>query len=350
MFDGKLKAFADGCSNGVALITDRLTRKYLTGVDIAEGYLVVGNATAYFTDARYFYAAKEKLSKVNVPAKLYSGQEDLSSFIVGSGAKTLFIDYTKTTVKEYEDYKTFGLDIKDCSILLDDLRSIKTDAEISHIKKACEIVQTAVCAVLKTIKLGDSEIEIKDRIETEMVKLGAQGPSFDTIVAFGKNSAVPHHETGEERLKPNSVILIDTGAVYNGYCSDITRTVFFGTPTDKFITCYDAVLEANERAEREIFSGIKTDLADKIARDKLKEKGLDKFFTHSLGHGVGLEIHEHPTLSPKKSTELKDGAVFTIEPGVYFDGEFGIRIEDTVMLKDGKVKRLFNDSKKLMIL
>lgn len=350
MFDGKLKAFADGCSDGVALITDRLTRKYLTGVDVAEGYLVVGKEIAYFTDARYFYAAKEKLFGVSVSAKLYLGQEDLISFIKEVGAKTLFIDYTKTTVKEYQDYKAFGIDIKDCSALLDSLRSIKTEDEINYIKKACEIVETAVHTVLKTIKIGDREIDIKDRIETEMIKLGAQGASFDTIVAFGKNSAVPHHETGETKLQPNSVILIDTGAVYNGYCSDITRTVFFGTPTNKFIACYDAVLEANERAEKEITSGIKTDLADKIARDALKEKGFDKYFTHSLGHGVGLEIHEHPTLSPKKSTELKDGTVFTIEPGVYFDGEFGIRIEDTVMLKDGKVKRLFSDSKELIIL
>ena len=348
MFDGKLKTFVDKCGTGVALITDRLTRKYLMGVDIAEGYLITGKDTAYFTDARYFYAAKEKLDGTGILALLYTGQQDISSYIKKSGATALYIDYTRTTVKEYENYKKIGLDIKDCSNTLELLRSVKSQSEITHIKKACEIIESALYFVLKTIKVGDTELEIKERIETEMIKLGAESASFDTIVAFGKNSAVPHHETGKTPLKPNTVILIDTGAVYKGYCSDITRTLFFGTPTDKFISCYNAVLLANESAEREITAGMKTDQADKIARDVLGKSGLDKYFTHSLGHGVGLEIHEYPTLSPKKSPILENGTVFTVEPGVYFDGEFGIRIEDTVLLTDGKVQRLFSDDKQLI--
>jgi Xaa-Pro aminopeptidase len=140
------------------------------------------------------------------------------------------------------------------------------------------------------------------------------------------------------------------GCKVNGYCSDITRTAFFGKPSKKFIDCYNAVLNANQIAIENIGEKTLTDKADAFARDYLKEQGVGEFFTHSLGHGVGLEIHEYPTLSPKKSQVLENGMVFTIEPGVYFDGEFGIRIEDTVTLESGKIKRLFNDSKELLIL
>ena len=145
-------------------------------------------------------------------------------------------------------------------------------------------------------------------------------------------------------------MLIDTGCTVNGYRSDITRTAFFGTPDEKFLRAYDAVLSANLKAEKEIYGGISGKDADKIARDLLTERGYGEYFTHSLGHGVGLEIHEFPYLSPRSEGVLKENSVFTVEPGVYFDGEFGIRIEDTCVMRDGKAVRLFSDGKTLRVI
>lgn len=337
-------------NKSACLITDRLTRKYLSKVDIAEGFLVVGKVTAYFTDARYFYAAKEKLSAVGIRAELYQGLDKLMAFIKDSGAEKLFVDYTTVTVKEFNEYSSYGITICDFSDRLINMRSIKDDEELSLIEKACEIAEKAYHASIKTVKVGMTETELKNTIENNIISLGGDGASFDIIVAFGSNAAVPHHETGNTILKENNVILVDMGALVCGYMSDLTRTCYFGTPDDEFIRCYNAVLSVNLLAEEKIVSGIKASDADAIARNYLKEQGLEEYFTHSLGHGVGYEIHEFPTLSKRCDALLKENMVFTIEPGVYFDGKFGIRIEDTVVLKDGKVKRLFSDDKSLEII
>lgn len=334
----------------VLLLTDRRTRKYASDVDVAEGFLLVGNNATAFVDARYFYAAQKTFASVGIDCKLYKGLDDLSDFIKNLNVKKLLVDYRKTTVREYEDYKAFGLPIEDGATVIENAMSVKSDCEIEKIKKACSIVQKAYYSVIKELKVGITEIEVRDKIEKSMMDFGADGIAFETIVAFGENSAVPHHVTGQKQLSPDTVILIDTGCTVDGYCSDLTRTTFFGNPTKKFMDCYNSVLMANAVAEQNITDGISCKDADAFAREYLKQKGLDKYFTHSLGHGVGLEIHEAPTLSPKSKAVLKNNMVFTVEPGVYFDGEFGIRIEDTVILKDGKVIRLFDDDKKLLIL
>lgn len=337
-------------NNAIFILTDRLTRKYLCGVDVAEGVLCAGQKLTLFTDARYFYGAKQKLEKGGVDCKLYKEQNDLFSFIKQSGAQVLYIDYEKCSVKEYFDYLRLGCEIKDGCEILSKLRSIKSQTEIENIKKACEIMQKAYYSTLEYIKVGVSEVQVKEILEDFMIKYGAEGSSFETIVAFGKNSAVPHHETGDTVLTENSVVLIDAGCLYKGYCSDLTRTCFFGVPDKKFIDYYNAVLKANLLAQENIKNLTTAKEADGFARDYLKTKGLSEYFTHSLGHGVGLEIHEYPRLSFKSDAVLQNDMVFTIEPGVYLDGEFGIRIEDTVLLNDGKVERLFSDDKNLLII
>ncbi len=334
----------------VALITDRLTREYFCGVDIAEAFLFLGEKPVVYTDARYFYQAKKTLAEKNIECRLYRDDSDLISYLKENENNVLYLDYQKITAKEYFTYKDFGLEVLDISSEISKLKSLKDDEEISSIKKACEIVEKAFHKVIKTVKVGDTELDLKNALEEEMLKLGAESTSFDTIVAFNENSAVPHHETGNTSLKENSVILIDAGCKVNGYCSDLTRTVFFGKPTEKFIKTYNLVLEANLIAENKIKNGDSCVRADSYAREYLKSQGVDKFFTHSLGHGLGQEIHEYPRLSPKGEGNLTENMVFTIEPGIYYDGEFGVRIEDTVMIKNGKVERLFFDDKKLLIL
>jgi Xaa-Pro aminopeptidase len=293
---------------------------------------------------------KPELEELGVKTMLYKSLQDIKGYLKEQGIKKLYLDFEKTTLTEYQSYKELKVKLVDGSKALKLARSSKTEYELEQIKKACNIAQNAYASAISKVRKGMTELELKDLIVTEMINLGADCESFDTIVAFGKNSAVPHHRTGESKLEDNSVILVDTGCMVNGYCSDITRTAYFGKPSEKFLSVYNAVLSANLTAIDNITDGTNTLDADAYARNLLKEKGYGENFTHSLGHGVGLEIHEFPTLSPKKSDDLSNGMVFTIEPGAYFDGEFGVRIEDTVALINGKVERLFNDSKELKII
>ena len=332
------------------LIKDRLLRRYLSGVDIAEGFLVCGTQNLYFTDMRYFVAAKEKLADTGYQAAVMTDFNDVVSAVRKNGIRTVYIDYKTTTVAEYDEYKKFFGEMKDCSEILSACRTVKSAKEIQSIKKACAVAERAVQEAFNHLREGITEKELKTFLETRMTDLGAEGASFDTIVAFGANSAVPHHETGDTKLRLGSAVLIDTGAKVSGYCSDITRTAFFGTPDDEFLKAYDAVLSASVKAEREICAGISGKAADKIARDVLIERGYGEYFTHSLGHGVGLAIHENPYLSPRSDEKLCENSVFTVEPGVYIEGKFGIRIEDTCALKGGKAVRLFTDDKALKVI
>lgn len=336
-------------SDNAYLITDRVMRRYFLGADVAEGFLLLSQNPVFFTDARYFYAAKDAVCG-KAACSLYKSLDDIANEIKRQGVKTLFLDYETTTVASYESYKAFGVPLKDGGKALRGTRVIKTQEETSYIIRACEIIQEAYAYAVTRVKAGMTEKRLKDILERKALSLGATEMSFDTIVAFGANSAVPHHVTGDARLKPNQPILIDCGCKVNGYCSDLTRTAFFGTPTEKFLSVYSAVKTANEKAENEIYAGMPLKEADGVARNYLSRLGYGELFTHSLGHGVGLEIHEEPYLSPRAAGSLDVGAAFTVEPGVYIDGEFGVRIEDTVIMTENGVKRLYSDDKNLIIL
>lgn len=331
------------------LISDELTGKYFIKHSLCEGYLILADKKTLLVDARSYLGVKDKLANLDVEVRLLNSFNDIKNFLIELNAQTVFVDFSRVTVKEFNKIKDFGFVVEDSEQILLDLRSVKSQEEIECTIKACEIAEKAFYNAIDTIKKGITEIQLKEEIEKKVIAFAGEGTSFDTIVAFGKNGAVPHHQTGMDRLDDNMPILIDMGAKYKGYCSDITRTIYFGCPTEKFIKCYDAVLKANVMAEKNIKCGTKTDTADNFARETLTRFGLDKYFTHSLGHGVGLEIHEYPTLSSRKQDELKENMIFTIEPGVYLENEFGIRIEDTVLLTKDGVKRLFTDSKELII-
>lgn len=349
MEKGKLKSLTLAVNEGV-LISDKYDRRYYSGVDNEEGYLLLSKNPAYFTDSRYFYALKEKLKNSVITPVLYTGLKSVKDYLKLEKIKTLFVDYRKTTLKDAEDFKSFRIKIKDASDFLEKGRAVKSKAEIENIATACNIIERAVKGAIKELKVGVTEKAIAEFIQKTIKELGGEGESFSTIVAFGKNSAVPHHQTGDDKLAPNSVVLIDTGALYKGYASDITRTVYFGNPTKEFIYAYNAVLTANQRVIEEVKAGASYKDVDAFARKILREHGLEKYFTHGLGHGLGLEIHEFPTLSKRGVGEVKDGDVFTVEPGVYIDGEYGIRIEDTVTVKKGNIKRLFSDEKELLLI
>ena len=336
--------------NNLYLLTNEKQRLYLTGFFATDGYVVVSDGKKFlFVDPRYFYAAQKALKNSDVTV-VKGFKNEAFEFLKSTGKKDLYIDYTKTSISEAEEYGELGFSLKDCSKDMVASMKIKSDEELKNIKKACAIAEASLKCVLPLIKEGISELELAAALEAEFKKHGASNPSFETIVAFGKNAAVPHHETGSTRLKNNECVLIDFGCLYKGYCSDMTRTFFYGKPDKQFKKAYEAVLTAHLAAEKGIYAGIECVAADKIARDILEERGYGKYFTHSLGHGIGVNIHEPPALSPKGKGTLENKMVFSIEPGVYLDGKFGIRIENTVTLSDGKVVPFMKTTKKLVTL
>ena len=228
---------------------------------------------------------------------------------------------------------------------------VKTEEELACIRKACEIAEAAYTELLGLLKEGMSENETAGLLEYLMRKHGAFDRSFETIAAFGKNTSVPHHASCGDKLAKGMPVLLDFGCVYGGYCSDITRTFLFGDNGDtEFKEVYGRVLEAHMLAAEGIRAQMTGIQADAFARDHLKKYGLDKFFTHSLGHGIGVNIHEAPYLSARSGNILADGMVFSIEPGVYFEGKVGIRIEDSVTLENGRVQSLMKTDKRLTVL
>lgn len=335
----------------VALITDEKERLYYLGFHSTAGYVVVTKDETFFVvDNRYFKAAEKALTKKGV--KVISGA-DYSVFkeIADKiNATTVGIDFTKVTLSGFEVLKKLGYDYVDISQELVKMAAIKSDEELKNIKKACDIAEKSWLAVLPFIKEGITEKQLAAELEYNFRKNGAGGTSFDTIVAFGKNAAVPHHETGDTKLKKNECVLMDFGCTYKGYCSDMTRTMFFGTPDEEFEKVYLAVLLAHKTAAEKIKAGITGKDADKYARDVLDSLGYGKYFTHSLGHGIGVNIHEFPTLSPKGEATLEDGMVFSDEPGVYINGKFGVRIEDSCYMLDGKFHTFMKDDKSLVVI
>ncbi len=214
--------------------------------------------------------------------------------------------------------------------------NVKTSQEIAYMRKAASITDDVFDSVLASLKVGITEKEIADLIFSEHLRLGASGVSFDTIVAFGENGAEPHHVPTDKPLERGMLVTIDMGAVYEGYDSDFTRTVAFGEPSQRQREIYEIVLEAQRRGLAAVKDGIPCKTADAATRGYIEGQGYGQFYIHGTGHGVGTEIHELPTLNSRSEEVLIDGQVVTVEPGIYITGELGVRIEDMVLVGEGK--------------
>jgi len=226
----------------------------------------------------------------------------------------------------------------------------KTKQEIENIKIAQSITEKGFDEALKALKQGVSEIEIAALIEYVFLKNGAS-LAFDSIVAFGSNGASPHAHRTNRKLQSGDFVTMDIGAKWNGYCSDMTRTVAYGAISTKQEEIYNTVLNAQVKAENEIRAGMSGYEADKIARDYISQKGYGEYFTHSLGHSVGVDIHENITLSPRaKNDIIKNGMVVTVEPGIYIPGFCGVRIEDTTLIENNIANSLAKSNKNLIII
>ena len=339
-----------GCD--CAIITSPAALFYLSGFDQTDAVIVLTNSASYYlTNPLYEIAAKAAVGKEFV-VKILSRKEIvdfLRTVIAREGS--VGVEYEDMTLSRYKALFGEGeLDAKDLSPLVAKMREKKSEEELSRIKTAEGIVDQAFESVLGLLKEGVTERQVKDALERKMLSLGADGMAFDTIVAFGENAAMPHAVSGARTLKKGDCVLMDFGAKYKGYCSDFTRTVCFGEPTAKFRAAYDVVLKAQRAAIDYVARGGRSAKeADRIARKIVDDSPFKGKFNHTLGHGVGIMIHESPALSTLSTDTLADGMVFTIEPGVYLEGEFGIRIESLLAIENGKLTVIDRSDKEIYI-
>ncbi len=320
---------------------------YLSGFESSNCQIVITKDKQYFiTDKRYINEAKIVLSD---RFEVVASDEKYIELLL-QDCKTIGWD-SNVTYKTYKKlHEMFGDKLVDVQELIESFRMIKSQKEIDNIIKAQEITDLAFNEVLKDLKAGVSEIEIAAKIEYIFLKNGA-GIAFDSIVAFGENGASPHAHRTFRQLKDGDLITIDIGAKWNGYCSDMTRTLGFGHLSDEQINVYNIVLDAQQTAVDQIRVGMSGYQADKIARDIIANRGFGEFFTHSLGHSVGVDIHERITLAPSSTKDIiKNGMVVTVEPGIYIPQKFGVRIEDSVLIKDNKANPLAKIDKKLIVI
>lgn len=350
MLAEKLRKIYDAAGAEALFVEQDFLRKYLTGFYSTDGFvLLTAENCTFFADPRYFEAAEKALNGSGIIVKegAYAQAEAALSAFRKIGVPFPFTDLARAATLQ-----AAGFELCDCMPALKAAMEIKTTAEIEKIARACEIAEDAFLALLPQIKEGMTENAVAALLEYEMRRFGASGTSFETIVAFGANGSVPHHETGATKLKFGDAVLIDFGCKHEGYCSDCTRTFLFGDDKQhtEFKRIYADVLKAHELVFERAAAGMTGREIDGIARGYLREKGLDGYFTHSLGHGIGLQIHEFPVLAPRGGEPIVNGMVFSDEPGVYLAGELGIRIEDSCYMDGGKVKSFMHKTDKNLII
>jgi Xaa-Pro aminopeptidase len=305
---------------------------YLTGFD-GEGFVVLTKKKGYVcTDQRYWILAKnvkpkdfELLDRADKKMKEYLKKELRAVKLMKMEEETLSVAGLKRWKKFFGGKKW-----SNGEGYVEKLRLEKSSKEISALRMAGKIGDAVMAKTLNAVRPGKTELEIKTVMQKTIADSAAEGESFDPIIAFGENSAVPHHVSTDKKLGKDDVILIDMGVKYKGYCSDMTRTFFIGKPRPELKGMFQLTKEAQKEASGAVRAGVRIRYLDEIARSVMGEEA--QFFTHSLGHGVGLEIHEAPVVSGGNEQKLTDGMVITIEPGIYKEGIGGIRIEDMMVV------------------
>lgn len=318
------------------LVTHLPNIRYLTGFTGSNAVLLLAaGQDRFYTDGRYTVQAREEVRGIR--AEIASGSllkavgERLRA--AGSGAVAFEADHLSVSHKALLRASA-GRKRKlvATSGLVETERERKDRGEINQIRAAARLICDVFDKILALVRPGIRETDLAAEIEYQMRKLGASGPSFETIVASGPRSALPHARPTARRLRKNELVVLDMGAILGGYCSDLTRTVYLGRAPERVRGWYRGVWEAHQAARAAVRPGARTGDVDEAARAVLRSRGLDRYFTHSTGHGIGLEIHEGPRLARGQAAELQIGNVLTIEPGVYVAGAGGIRIEDDIVV------------------
>ncbi|MEZ5398285.1 MAG: Xaa-Pro peptidase family protein [Bryobacteraceae bacterium] len=311
------------------LVTSLPNVRYLTGFTGSNAILLLEPTRAtLYTDPRYGIQAREEtICRINVSR----GPTRNALIPRLKRIKRVGFDPVNLTVATHSAWAEAAR-LRPVSGLIEAHRMIKSTAEVALIRQSIQINSDAYQAALRTWKPGVTEADLAAEIDYRQRRLGAEGPSFDPIVASGPRSALPHARPSHAPILPNALLLVDMGALYGGYSSDMTRVVHTGKPTRRAKQFYQAVLESQLAAIDAVRDGVTAASVDRAARESLRNRNLDDLFTHSTGHGLGLEIHEGPGLRKNDRTVLRSGMAITIEPGVYSEGFGGVRIEDVVLV------------------
>ncbi len=337
------------------LITHLPDVRYLCGFTGSNAaFCVTSRRAALFTDGRYIVQAKEQTQSARVVISEESALSDACAWLAGSGARRAYFSSEHVTVATLERMRE-SIDGRRRNFfqplempLVSLLRQVKDEDELALIVKAAQFGCELFEELLPKIESGVTEIEVAAQLEFAARRWGAEGMSFETIVASGPRSAMPHGHATTARLPRKGFVTMDFGVILDGYCSDMTRTVHLGQAGRQERSAYDAVLAAQQTAVEAVMPGATCGEVDEAARGVLREAGLDEYFTHSTGHGVGIEIHEPPRIAKEQETVLVPGMVVTIEPGIYIAGKYGIRIEDMVVVTD-RAPRVLTPAPKALI-
>jgi Xaa-Pro aminopeptidase len=331
-------------------VTNSSNIQYLSNFTGSNGQIFLTSQNAWLlTDFRYLQVAREVLpKKFKLIITSIGLIEDLNNLIKKNRIKKLYFDGEDLTYSQFEWFsKKLDCTFNPSKRFVEEFRITKSEEEIKFITKAQRIAEKAFLTVRQNLQIGKTELQVAWEIEQIGHKLGADTVSFPPIVAFGSNSGSPHHQNSSRKLKKGDMVLIDMGMKFKGYCSDMTRMIFTAKPTPLQAKIYNLVLEAQETAIKKLHAGIAGNVADSWSRDIITKAGYGTTFGHSLGHGVGLEVHEAPNLSTGYRNPLPEDAVVTVEPGIYLENSFGVRMEDMVLVKRKNVLNLTKISKKL---
>ena len=335
------------------LITSPHNLRYFSGFAGGEGFcLLSGKSKAIFVDSRYTVEAESECTGFDVVefggGNLY---ELLAERLNKINAKTLGYEDLCLTVDSFNrmSEKLEGISFVPMGTKADMIRSVKTESEIAALREAEKIGDIAFEKVLPLIKVGMTENELAAELEYQMRRCGASGTSFDTIAVSGKKTAMPHGRPDYKKLEFGDFVTMDFGCIYDGYCSDMTRTVVMGEASKRQIEVYNTVLLAQLEGLKAIKAGVIAKDADYAARRIIEDAGYGSCFGHSLGHGVGLVIHEQPNLSPRSEVVLQPNMIVTCEPGIYIPDFGGARIEDMVAVKENGCENLTSSAKELIV-
>lgn len=326
--------------------------RYLTGFTGSEALLLLSPDDGWFlTDSRYTSQAGAEVTGAKV-IEFSNRMDSLVQLLQQSGAARVAFEAGSTTVAFYQDLcaKTPGIEYVPADSELTPIRTVKDAGELEILEQVASIASAALVETVARLKPGMTESDVAWMLEVAMRERGAEGKSFDFIVASGERGALPHGRASEKKIAAGELVTIDYGAIYRGYCSDETVTVCVGEPDPRQREVYETVLAAQRAALNAAHPGMSFRDLDAKARDYIAAKGFGDYFGHGLGHGVGIDIHEHPTASPRSTHVIQEGMVFTIEPGIYIPGWGGVRIEDTVVVEQNCCRPITRVPKDLMII
>jgi Xaa-Pro aminopeptidase len=351
-----LNELLPGAGVDLLLVTNLFNVRYLTGYTGSNGLALVGEDTRTFvSDFRYAEQSAEEVDP-SFERRIVPPATDLLELVneslPGGADLRLGFEADNLSVQRFERLRELvdeRVGLAACAGLVESLRAVKEAAEIASIKAATTIADASFERLLREGLVGRTERELALALEHDMRERGAERASFDSIVAGGAHGALPHAQPREVEIRAGDLVVIDWGAELDGYCSDCTRTVAAGDPGDEAREIYELVLEAQLAAVDAIRAGRSTREVDGAARDVISARGYGEQFGHGLGHGVGLEVHEGPTLRQRSEGELQAGNVVTVEPGVYLPGRFGVRIEDLVLVTEDGPEIITSVPKRLMV-